>query len=129
VPFVWGAVGGVGLLMDYNTRAYKCYRDAYKAKIDGVDYVIPSSCPEETSKVIERTVDAPSLRIERDNANSAKQLAIVGFTLVWLANGVDAFVDAHLKDFDIDEDLSIDFGSRIDDDPFAPMRVGMYVQF
>ena len=69
------------------------------------------------------------MRLERDNANNARQLAIVGFTLVWLANGVDAFVDAHLKDFDIDEDLSIDFGTRMDDDPFTPVRAGMFVQF
>ena len=38
-----------------------------------------------------------------------------------------AFVDAHLKDFDIDEDLSIDIGPKIDNDPFAPMRVGIFV--
>lgn len=129
VPFVWGAVGGMGYLMNYNTRAYNCYRDAYKGIIDNTPYDPPASCPPAAKATIERISDARSMRLERDNANNARQLAIVGFTLVWLANGVDAFVDAHLKDFDIDEDLSIDFGTRMDDDPFTPVRAGMFVQF
>src|SRR5687767_12908402 len=35
VPFVWGAVGGMGYLLRENSRAYQCFRDAYIDKIDG----------------------------------------------------------------------------------------------
>ena len=28
VPFVWGAVGGMGYLVHYNTQKYNCLRDA-----------------------------------------------------------------------------------------------------
>ena len=125
VPIVWGAVGGMGYLMVYNTKIYRFRRDLYISKIDNTP---PPNAPNEDE---ERLLDATasSVRVNRDIANTNKQMSIIGFTLVWLANGVDAFVDAHLKDFDMDEDLSIDFGPRMDDDPYAPMRMGVFVQF
>lgn len=124
VPFVWGAVGGMGYLVHVNTRKYNCLRDAYKASIDMVPYEFPSHCNEYNG-----ITNAAQLRVLRDDANEARQLSIVGFTLVWLANGIDAFVNAHLKEFDIDEDLSIRVGTKFDDDPYNPMRMGIYVQF
>lgn len=124
VPFVWGAVGGMGYLVHYNTQKYNCLRDAYKASIDMVPYEFPSHCDEYVG-----ITNSSQLRILRDDANEARQLSIVGFTLVWLANGIDAFVNAHLKEFDLDEDLSIRVGTKMDDDPYNPMRMGIFVQF
>ncbi len=125
VPFVWAAVGGLGYLVVRNTEVYQFRRDLYISKID--NSAPPVKIPKGEADLL--TQSAASVRSNRDNANTAKQQAIVGFTLVWLANGVDAFVDAHLKDFDMDEDLSIDFGPKMDDDPYAPMRMGVFVQF
>ncbi len=125
VPFVWAAVGGVGYILVKNTRSYTCLRDAYVARIDMVPHVLGKHCDPN----IDLVQDAARIRRFRDEANSNRQLAIVGFTLVWLANGVDAFVDAHLKEFDIDEDLSIEIGPKMDTDPYAPMRMGIFVQF
>ena len=124
VPFVWGAVGGMGYLVHYNTQKYNCLWDAYKASIDMVPYEFPSHCDEYVG-----ITNSSQLRILRDDANEARQLSIVGFTLVWLANGIDAFVNAHLKEFDLDEDLSIRVGTKMDDDPYNPMRMGIFVQF
>ncbi|MBP7239133.1 MAG: hypothetical protein KBA14_02830 [Saprospiraceae bacterium] len=126
VPFVWGAVGGMGYLVHYNTLSYQCLKSAYEASIDGIPYSEPCANCDDDIKFI---TNPSQLKVLRDDANEARQLSIVGFTLVWLANGIDAFVDAHLKDFDIDDNLSIDIGSRVDDDPHAPMRIGIFVQF
>ena len=124
VPFVWGAVGGMGYLVYNNTQEYNCLRDAYKASIDGEPYTFPDHCSE-----YEGITNSSQLKTLRDEKNEDRQLSIVGFTLVWLANGIDAFVNAHLKEFDVNEDLSIDFGTRYGDDPMSPMRVGIFVQF
>mgnify|MGYP003454909323 FL=1 len=124
VPFVWGAVGGMGYLVHYNTQKYNCLRDAYKASIDMVPYEFPSHCDEYVG-----ITNSSQLRILRDDANEARQLSIVGFTLVWLANGIDAFVNAHLKEFALDEHLSIRVGTKMVDDPYNPMRMGIFVQF
>ena len=124
VPVVWGAVGGMGYLVYKNTREYNCLRDAYIASIDMVPYVFPDHCSD-----FEGITNSSQLKALRDQANSNRQLSIVGLSLVWIMNGIDAFVNAHLKEFDIDENLSIDFGSRFDNDPNSPMRMGIFVQF
>ena len=137
VPFVWAAVGGAGYILINTSKQYSCLRDAYVHKIDMTPVVIDEKCFNkdnflpfsEISQVYLENASAAAIRKHRDEANVNRQWAIIGFSLVWLANGIDAFVDAHLKDFDIDEDLSIDIGPRIDDDPFAPMRMGIYMQF
>jgi hypothetical protein len=131
VPVVWAAVGGMGYVLHRNTCQYTCARDAYIAEIDGVaDYVVPEKCatcgPPNYKSTLQNG-SASTLRNIRDNANENRQLAIIGFSLVWLANGIDAFVDAHLKTFDVDDDLSFDFSPRIDDDPYAPMRIGVFL--
>ncbi len=124
VPFVWGAVGGMGYLVHVNTQQYNCLRDAYKASIDNVPYEFPEHCSDFAG-----ITNSSQLRVLRDDANEARQLSIVGFTLVWLANGIDAFVNAHLKEFDLDEDLSIRVGTKSDNDPYNQMRMGIFVQF
>ena len=124
VPIVWGAVGGMGYLLHYNTQQYNCLKDAYKASIDGEPYTFPKHCSS-----YEGITNPNQLKLLRDEANEARQLSIVGFTLVWIANGIDAFVNAHLKEFDVNENLSIDIGSRYGDDPYSPMRVGLFVHF
>ena len=135
VPFVWAAVGGMGYVMVNTQRQYNCFREAYVDKIDGRTVTLEKYCSNKDGYVPFTTIsperlnnsEAATIRRYRDQSNVYRQWAIVGFTVVWLANGVDAFVDAHLKDFDIDEDLSIDIGPKIDNDPFAPMRVGIFV--
>jgi len=124
VPFVWGAVGGMGYLVYYNTRRYNCLKDGYIASIDGTPIVYPDHCKDLTN-----ITDPNQLKNLRDQANNNRQLSIIGLSLVWLANGIDAFVNAHLKSFDIDEDISINIGSRVDDDPNSPMRMGVFVSF
>ena len=126
VPFVWGAVGGMGYLVHVNTVEYQCRKAAYEASVDGGTYVPPCKDCDPDLILIK---DPSRLRILRDDANEKRQLSIVGFSLVWLANGIDAFVNAHLKEFDLDEDLSIRVGTKMDDDPYNPMRMGIFVQF
>lgn len=127
VPFVWGAVGGMGAWMVYNTGIYNCRSDAYKAAVDGVPYVAPDNCKEGES--LELIQDPNQLRALRDEANKNRQLTIIGFAFVWLAQGIDAYVDAHLKNFNINDDLSFEIGAKATQDAYAPMSVGLYVSF
>ncbi|HZV71793.1 MAG TPA: DUF5683 domain-containing protein [Saprospiraceae bacterium] len=135
VPFVWGTVGTIGVIMIKNTRQYQIFRDAYIAKIDGKPITVPAyvkECIPLTNITPEQlmSIQNPNIIREfRDDANKNKQLSIVIFSFAWLLNGVDAFVDAHLKDFDIDEDLSFKIDTRFEDDPNAPMKLGLFVQF
>jgi hypothetical protein len=127
VPFVWGAVGGMGYLVYYNTIRYNCFNDAYIASIDHTLYEIPEHCAKDFENV--DLNQSAQLKALRDEYNNNRQLSIVGLSLVWVMNGIDAFVNAHLKEFDVNENLSIDIGSRLDNDPNSPMRMGIFVQF
>ncbi len=132
VPFVWGAVGGMGALMVHNIKQYECYKDAYIHLIDGTPLNLPKHCQHDSNNNgiwdLEE-IDETRMRTLRDDANKNRQLAIVGFVAVWLLQSVDAYVDAHLKEFDINEDLSINFRTQFDNDPNASMRMGLFVQF
>lgn len=128
VPFVWAAVGGTGAVLRYNTRQYRCLKEAYISRIDNptLTPILPDCrFHDEIAKIS----DPGRLRVERDQANADRQLTIVIFALVWLANGVDAFVDAHLKNFDTDDDLSFEISTQTFDDPYAPIRTGVFVSF
>ena len=125
VPFVWGAVGGMGWLMVHNTQIYNCRSDAYKAAIDGTIFVPDKHCEDG----LELIHDPNRLRILRDDANKTRQLSIIGFAAVWLAQSIDAYVDAHLKDFNINDDLSFDIKAKATQDAYGPMSVGLYVSF
>ena len=126
---VWAAIGGMGYVLHYNTRQYNCIREAYIARVDKLPYTPSPKCPPDLAFNLTQITDPARLRVLRDQANADRQLAIVGFSLVWLANGIDAFVDAHLKDFDVDDDLSFQISTKTDDDPYAPVRMGMFVKF
>lgn len=129
VPFVWGAVGGMGYLVHYNSVRYKCLDAAYKAAVDQVPFVPTKNCPKDMAEDLMLITDPSRLRILRDEANNNRQLSIIGFALVWLANGVDAYVNAHLKEFDVTDDLSVNFTFQSGDDAFAPFRYGVFVNF
>jgi hypothetical protein len=106
VPFVYAAVGGMGYVLFYNSRQYQCLKHAHMVRVDGGDYTPPDNCPKKLADQLELITDAPRLKLLRDQANQDRQRSIVIFSLVWLANGIDAFVDANLKDFYIDDNLS-----------------------
>ncbi len=125
----WGAVGGMGYVVHYNTVRYKCIRDAYIARVDHVPFVPSKSCPSDLAANLVLITDPSRLRVLRDQANKDRQLSIVIFSLVWLANGIDAFVDAQLKDFDISDDLSFQLRTIMEEDPYTPMRMGLVIQF
>ncbi len=127
LPFVYGAVGGMGWVMVNNIQNYNCLKEAYIASIDGTPFQ-----PSHNSKFCDQVMnihDPARLRILRDNANVYRQRSILLFALVWLAQGIDAYVDAHLKEFNISDDLSLDISAKSFDDPVAPTRMGLYVSF
>src|SRR5690625_226118 len=51
-----------------------------------------------------------TLRRIRDIYYKRYQLSIIATAAVYLMNGIEAYVDAHLKNFDVSEDLSLMLG-------------------
>lgn len=99
VPIVYGAIGGLGYLINDNSRQYIQLRTAYKRKQAGLTHDFSDT----------RFDSATALKSERDKYDKNRQLSYIGLVIVWLINGVEAFTDAHLMNFDVSDDLSLEF--------------------
>lgn len=108
IPLVYGALGTTAVIFFYNLQTYRDLRFAYAAKykaaqpgataVDSADYY--------KIKPIYLAYDANSLRLYRNEFRSNIDYSVLFFLVFWGLNVVDATVDAHLKLFDVNPDLS-----------------------
>ena len=111
IPIVYGALGVATGIFLYNLNNYRDIRFAYNAKFkasrpnasqqDSADYY--------NMNPIYLRIDINSLRTFRDEFRSNIDYSVLAFILLWGLNVVDATVDAHLKTFDVSEDLGFRF--------------------
>ena len=108
-PLVYGAITGMVLVIDYNQSLYRRLRDALDLKRKGEEHEFTGT-----------TIDNLStLRNLRDSYDKNTQTAYVGLILVYTLQAMEAFVDAHLKGFDVNDDLG--FRIKPDVDFVAPL--------
>ena len=96
IPLVWIGLGAFGYFIQWNNDRYQYYRRnlIYEVKQD-------PDHPNETG------LDQATLKSARDTyRRSRDQLALYGI-LFYLVQIVDAHVDAHLIEFDVNQDLSV----------------------
>ena len=105
VPIVYGALGTTSYLFFRNLRQYKDSKNAYILATDGDpnnDYLIKQ--PYFTVK------NQPErIRTFRNQVRQKVDYCVLYFVLFWGLNVADAAVDAHLKSFDISDNLSIEW--------------------
>jgi hypothetical protein len=96
-PIVWGGYAALIVAADYNTKGYKLFRDAYLAELHGEPHPF------------EGRLNAGDLKTRRDAFDKNKQLSYIGMFALHLLQTAEAFVDCHLKTFDVSDDLSFRF--------------------
>ena len=94
-PLVAGALGGAVFNIQYQTERYLAFNDAYRASIAGEEHRFSNT----------RIDDVQTLRRFRDRFNKSRQLGYVIGVAVYGLQALEAFVAAHLKDFDTEDDL------------------------
>ncbi len=99
LPIVYGGLGWMGYRIHRTTQTHRLFRDAYIARIDDD----PST--QDTRFILFTDANVNSRRLE---SKRQQELAIIGFGVVYILVAVDAFVDAHLWSFDINDDLSME---------------------
>lgn len=103
IPIVYAALGTTTYIFFRNTKQYREARDSYTNAIDGNpanDYLIPQ--PYFTIK------DQPErIKTFRNQVRQNLDYTVLFFIVFWGLNVVDATVDAHLKTFDVSDDLSL----------------------
>lgn len=110
VPLVYGGLLGVIAVADFNTTQYNRFQDALEARCLGDGNIVEppfAECMIRESEFPVESISTDALRRARDNANRSRQTAYIGILIAYLMQGIEAYTDAHLKDFDISDDLSI----------------------
>lgn len=109
-PFALGAMGGMGYLVYFNNDYYQRLKKALELELQDQ--------PHEFSDF---NLGVNGLRANRDSYDKNRQLSYVGVVAVYGLIAIEAFVDAHLQNFDMNEDLSWRIKPTFQTDP----RTGM----
>lgn len=105
VPIIYAAFAGMGYLIKFNHDNFKKFDNALLARYDNDP----------------NTVDDYATIYSEDNLRSLsdfyrrnRDLSVIGLTLIYVLNIVDAHVDAHLFNFNVDDDLSLRINPRLE---------------
>ncbi|WP_291869938.1 DUF5683 domain-containing protein [Maribacter sp.] len=114
VPLVYGAIGAGIYTYKLNDNQYNQLRVAFKRRKAGFlddQFYNPGGTGTNYSLTV--------LESQQENYQESRDLALVITIVLYVLNIVDANVDAHLQQFNVDDDLSVDFKPYFDLDPIT----------
>lgn len=98
MPILYGGFIALGYGIAFNNKYYHKFKTAYKYRTDP-----DSTTIDDYEKIYP---DAEALRVRKDYYRRTRDLLWIITAGVYVLNIIDAYVDAHLADFDISDDLS-----------------------
>lgn len=102
VPIIYGMFVGVGFYANYLNNQYQDYRAAYYNQTqDGESDFKFGQTPERLEGI-----NVNQLQSVRDNFHNQRDFSFVIMGLAYGLNIVDAYVYAHMRSFDVSDDLS-----------------------
>lgn len=114
-PIVWGALGTSIYVYSFNNTEYRRARNAFKRRLAGFaddefyDINGDGSGPDVSSEALQEAQESS----QRD-----RDLALV-ISIALYALNIDANVDSHLKQYNVSDDLAVDFNPYIEINPFT----------
>lgn len=122
LPIYYGGFIALATVIDYNNRNYQRYKTAYDALTDGNPSTVDEFGGRYSPEILSRVRSA--YRRDRD-------LAIIGMAAAYLLSIVDTYVIASLKNWDVDENLSVRveptmIDSRFNGRPVSPAQGTAY---
>ncbi len=97
LPLVYGALGGVIYSIRFNT-------DGYNSRVQSL--AIRNGEIIDVEDPINSNVPDNAVEAQRNSFDKNRQLSWIGLIGFYLISAGDAFVDAHLKHFNVDDDIS-----------------------
>lgn len=98
LPLIYGAMGALVYGIHWNNQEYKRFDEAFQLKKGGLDHEFAGT-----------SIDSEqSLLNIRNGYRKDRELLSILLGLAYVLNGMDAYVDAHLLEFDVSEDLSLE---------------------
>lgn len=101
VPIIYGLFAGVGIYTVYLNGEYQDHRAAYYNSFPENDDLRFGPTPEHL-----QGVNANQLQSNRNSFRNQRDFMFVVFGLAYGLNAVDAYVFAHMRSFDVSDDLS-----------------------
>ncbi len=109
VPIVLGGIATFAYVIDWNNRGYQRFKTAYNqrsyANANGLE-------PFDEFKDY-RNLDENQMKKYKDSYRRNRDFCIILAAGFYVLNIIDAHVDAHLRDYDISDDLSFTMGPSI----------------
>lgn len=94
---LYAAIGGMGYGLKWNIDRYKIYQQAYLSRIDN----------DSTNDALYFPgISDGKLKSDRNYYRENRDRLILGLGVLYALQIIDAHVDAHLREFDINEDLA-----------------------
>lgn len=112
VPGIYGGFGVAAFSINYNQTRYKTFVGAYKVlalRTGGATDTI----------MLGRRFKVDQLRIIKDGYRRNRELSILSVLGIWGLQIIEANVTAHLKTFDVSEDLSLKLRPNLLSSPFG----------
>jgi hypothetical protein len=112
VPLIYGGFVTLGYFINFNNERYTTYRQAYSDIIDKdpntnsyLDLKVNpiNFQPDKITQLTEQ------LRLAKDGSRRDRDLVVIGTAVFYALNIIDASVDAHFFNFDISDDLTINW--------------------
>lgn len=112
VPFVVGGFAAMIYCIDWNNRGYQRFKKAYRLLSDYEQN--PDKYPDGPTDEFHGRYSADYIRNLRNNFRRNRDLCIIISAGLYVLQIVDAHVDAHLKDYDISDDLTMNLEPMVD---------------
>jgi hypothetical protein len=113
LPIIYGAIGGLGYAIHFNSTNYVKYKNAYRDFLiqdpGNKSYikVIPINLTVEDVEGQYATWFEQALENKREYYRRYRDLSYIGMAAIYVLNMIDATVDAHFYNFDVSDDLSM----------------------
>ncbi len=104
VPVLYAGLGTLIYFIKFNDDKYDIYKDAFIKRVDGDEGTVDDYVGIYSDQDLQRLKEF--YRRNRD-------LSIIGVSLLYVLNIVDASVDAHLFYFNVSEDLSLNWSPSL----------------
>lgn len=136
VPILYAGIGGIIYAIHFNTKYYNLYRTAYR------DFILRDPGNTSYHEIVARTrlsldevYGTHSAWFQRALDNQKRfyrrnrDLSYLGMVALYIANIVDATVDAHFFEFDVSDDLTLKIEPVIikpfdEDENFGGLKLG-----
>ena len=98
IPILYAGIGTLVYFSIDNNDQYKKYKQAYVYRLDGDSTTNDTQYP---------NLSDEDILARKDYYRRNRDLCYVILGAVYVLNIIDAYVDAHLKDFDVSDNLSL----------------------